>query len=40
VVSDRTRLPVNQVVFLRAGKNLAGQIEVYQVIWGEITPGR
>jgi hypothetical protein len=40
VVSDRTRLPVNQVVFLRAGKNLEGRIEVYQVIWGEITPGR
>jgi hypothetical protein len=40
VASHRENLPVNQMVFIRAGKNLEGRLEVYQVIWGEITPGR
>jgi hypothetical protein len=40
VVSDRANLPVNQVVFIRAGKNIEGRLEVYQVIWGEIVTGK
>jgi len=40
VASHRDNLPVNQTVFIRAGKNIEGRLEVYQVIWGEITPGR
>lgn len=40
VASHRDNLPVNQMVFIRAGKNIEGRLEVYQVIWGEINPGR
>jgi hypothetical protein len=40
VISDRANLPVNQMVFVRAGKNIEGQLEVYQVIWGEIVTGK
>mgnify|MGYP001242012779 CR=1 FL=1 len=29
-------LPVNARVFVRAGKNLDGEIEAYQVVWGTI----
>jgi hypothetical protein len=40
VISDRANLPVNQIVFVRAGKNIEGHLEVYQVIWGEIVTGK
>jgi len=40
VISDRANLPVNQMVFVRAGKNIEGHLEVYQVIWGEIVSGK
>jgi hypothetical protein len=33
---DASTLAVNTRVFIRAGKNLDDQIEVYQVIWGKI----
>jgi hypothetical protein len=29
-------LTVNTRVFVRAGRNLEGGIEAYQVVWGEI----
>ncbi len=35
VASDS--LQVNQRVFVRAGRNLDGDVEAYQVMWGEIT---
>ena len=38
--SDRTALQLSTRVFVRGGKNLDGEIEAYQVIWGEIlAPG-
>ena len=40
VVSEQTNLSVNQRVFVRAGKSVEGALEVYQVIWGEILPGK
>lgn len=40
IVSDRANLPVNQVVFVRAGKNIEGHLEVYQVIWGDIVSAK
>jgi hypothetical protein len=30
-------LQINQRVFIRAGRNLEGDVEAYQVMWGEIT---
>jgi hypothetical protein len=30
-------LHINQRVFIRAGRNLEGDVEAYQVMWGEIT---
>lgn len=40
VTAERGNLHVNQKVFLRGGKNLEGDLEVYQVIWGDIVSGR
>jgi hypothetical protein len=38
---DASALAVNTHVFVRAGRNEYGQIEAYQVMWGEIVdPGR
>ncbi len=34
--ADATGLAVNTRVFVRAGKNLYGEVEAYQVIWGDI----
>ncbi len=33
---ERGALEVNTVVFVRAGRNLEGEIEAYQVVWGGI----
>ena len=40
VVSVQANLSVNQRVFVRAGKSVEGALEVYQLIWGEILPGK
>jgi len=40
VVSAQPNLSVNQRVFVRAGKSVEGALEVYQLIWGEILPGK
>ncbi|MCX6608147.1 MAG: hypothetical protein NTV52_31790 [Acidobacteria bacterium] len=40
VVSERANLSVNQRVFVRAGKSVEGALEVYQMIWGGILPGK
>lgn len=37
---DISELAVNTRVSVRAGRNLEGDIEAYQVIWGEILPSR
>jgi hypothetical protein len=37
---ERTDLAVNTRVFVRGGRDLDGEVEVFQVMWGEITPGR
>ena len=37
---DSSELRVNTRVFVRAGRNLWGDLEAYQVVWGEILPGR
>ncbi len=34
--TDSGSLRANMLVFVRAGKNLDGEVEAYQVIWGEI----
>ena len=34
--ADRSNVPVNTLVFVRAGRNLDDEVEAYQVIWGEI----
>jgi hypothetical protein len=34
--ADPLSLRVNMRVFVRAGRNLEGAIEAYQVVWGEI----
>jgi hypothetical protein len=33
---DASGIPVNAHVFVRAGRDLYGQLEAYQVMWGEI----
>ncbi len=33
---ERADLHVNTRVFVRAGRNLDNEVEVYQVIWGDI----
>jgi hypothetical protein len=33
---DAESLTVNQRVFIRAGRNLDGEVEAYQVMWGDI----
>lgn len=35
---DAAALLVNTHVFVRAGRNLEGGVEAYQVVWGEILP--
>jgi hypothetical protein len=40
IVSSFDHLSVNQRVSVRAGKNVEGLLEVYQLIWGEIPSGR
>ncbi|MBM3787006.1 MAG: hypothetical protein FJW30_21830 [Acidobacteria bacterium] len=37
VVSDVTRLKPNEHISVRAGKNFEGTLEVYQVVWGNVT---
>jgi hypothetical protein len=37
---DSSELRVNTRVFVRAGRNPWGDLEAYQVVWGEILPGR
>ena len=37
---ERGDLAVNTRVFVRGGKDLDGEVEVFQVMWGGITPGR
>jgi len=37
---DAAALQVNTHVFVRAGRNVEGDVEAYQVVWGEILPGR
>lgn len=38
VVSEWARLRLNTQVSIRAGRNLEGEVEVYQIIWGAVTP--
>ncbi|MBI2686927.1 MAG: hypothetical protein HYX27_11480 [Acidobacteria bacterium] len=38
VVSERARLQPNTQISIRAGRNLSGEVEVYQIIWGSVTP--
>jgi len=38
VVSERARLQPNTKISIRAGRNLSGEVEVYQIIWGAVTP--
>jgi hypothetical protein len=38
VVSERARLQPNTRISIRAGKNVTGDVEVYQIIWGQVTP--
>lgn len=37
---EREDLAVNTRVFVRGGRDLDGEVEVFQVMWGGITPGR
>ena len=38
VVSAWERLRPNTRVSIRAGRNFEGAVEVYQIIWGSVTP--
>lgn len=38
VVSERERLRLHTRVSIRAGRNFEGNVEVYQIIWGAVTP--
>ena len=38
VVSEWERLHPNTRVAIRAGRNFEGNVEVYQIIWGSVTP--
>jgi hypothetical protein len=38
--ADSAALGVNMHVFVRAGRNMEGQVEAYQVVWGEILTTR
>jgi hypothetical protein len=38
VVSERQRLQLNTRVSVRAGRSFEGTLEVYQIIWGSVTP--
>jgi hypothetical protein len=38
VISEYQRLKPNTRISIRAGRNLEGQVEVYQIIWGAVTP--
>jgi hypothetical protein len=37
---DAASLCVNMHVFVRAGRNLDGEVEVYQIVWGGILPAQ
>ena len=37
-VSERPRLHTNTRISVRAGRSITGDLEVYQVIWGAVTP--
>jgi len=37
---DASELAVTTRVFIRAGRNFEGDLEAYQVVWGEILPAR
>lgn len=37
VVSIKERLQTNTKIYVRAGRNLEGEVEVYQVVWGAVT---
>ena len=37
---DATALPVNTHVFVRAGRNSSGEMEAFQVMWGELVNPR
>ncbi len=39
-LAEPAELKVNTRVFVRCGRTLEGEIEVYQVMWGQILPGR
>ena len=38
VVSEWDRLRPNTRVSIRAGRNFEGAVEVYQIVWGSVTP--
>lgn len=38
VVSEYGRLKPNTKISIRAGRSLSGEVEVYQIIWGAVTP--
>ena len=35
---ERRELPVNTHIFVRAGRDIWGELEAYEVMWGEIVP--
>ena len=35
-ILERTNLPVNTRVFVRAGRNIEEELEAYQIVWGDI----
>lgn len=38
VVSELARLQPNTRISIRAGRNFEGALEIYQIIWGSVTP--
>lgn len=40
VVSALSRLQPNTLISIRAGRSITGETEVYQIIWGSVTPKR
>jgi hypothetical protein len=39
-VSEFARLQPNTLISIRAGRSITGETEVYQIIWGSVTPKR
>lgn len=39
-VSELARLQPNTLISIRAGRSITGETEVYQIIWGSVTPKR